>query len=453
MRLLRSPKDTMRTRHRPPSLVSMWMLDVFCCALGCVTLLWLLSTRDARDEAARNRTSVEQLARTESELRAAVAAAEATERRLTGEKAALAARLSAEEESARGLSQQLAEAKQTLAAADAKLASESAKSSALAAERDRSAARAGELAARLAASTEAASGSAKSLKDAEQTLAAAQAQLAQLKGDLARAQVASKARQDGMAAADAQSKQLQNELAAARASLIDLQGQKAKLADQFDKLKADAESRFAGVTLTGRKVVFLVDISGSMKLLDDKTPAPEKWDTVAETVAKVMRSLPDLAQFQLVVFSRRATVLLGSGWEDYAGEASVGRVLAALKRTVPDGDTNLYEAFELAFGPRFTGLDAVYLFSDGLPTSGPGLTATEERTLSVTDRSDKLAKHLLSTMRTTWNPRRPSGVGGKGANRVRVNCVGFFFESPDVGAFLWALARDNDGSFVGMSKP
>src|SRR3954469_25356073 len=43
-------------RHHPPSLVSMWMLDVFCCALGCVTLLWLLKTREAgqiSDEAAQ----------------------------------------------------------------------------------------------------------------------------------------------------------------------------------------------------------------------------------------------------------------------------------------------------------------------------------------------------------------------------------------------------------------
>src|SRR5271155_1056025 len=36
----------MRTRHRPPVLVSMWMLDVFCCALGCVILLLLLKTRE-----------------------------------------------------------------------------------------------------------------------------------------------------------------------------------------------------------------------------------------------------------------------------------------------------------------------------------------------------------------------------------------------------------------------
>ena len=40
-----------------------------------------------------------------------------------------------------------------------------------------------------------------------------------------------------------------------------------------------------------------------------------------------------------------------------------------------------------------------------------------------------------------------------GGSRVKINSVGFYFDSPDVGAFLWSLSRDNDGSFVGMSKP
>ena len=46
--------------------------------------------------------------------------------------------------------------------------------------------------------------------------------------------------------------------------------------------------------MTGKRAVFVVDISGSMKLIDDKTPAPDKWPGVVETVAKVMRGLPDL---------------------------------------------------------------------------------------------------------------------------------------------------------------
>ena len=54
----------MRTRHKPPSLVSMWMLDVFCCALGCVTLLWLLNTREAGEQAKRAGSALEILNKT-----------------------------------------------------------------------------------------------------------------------------------------------------------------------------------------------------------------------------------------------------------------------------------------------------------------------------------------------------------------------------------------------------
>ena len=57
-----------------------------------------------------------------------------------------------------------------------------------------------------------------------------------------------------------------------------------------------------------------------------------------------------------------------------------------------------------------------------------------------------LAKHIRKTLKADWNREILK-------ERVRINAIGFFYESPDVGAFLWALARENDGSFVGMSKP
>src|SRR5207237_10090872 len=53
--------DNMRTHHKPPSLVSMWMLDVFCCALGCVTLLFLLNSRMATDEAKASKAALTKL--------------------------------------------------------------------------------------------------------------------------------------------------------------------------------------------------------------------------------------------------------------------------------------------------------------------------------------------------------------------------------------------------------
>ena len=58
----------------------------------------------------------------------------------------------------------------------------------------------------------------------------------------------------------------------------------------------------------------------------------------------------------------------------------------------------------------------------------------------VETMAEKVAEILLSEFKLKWA-------------RVRINTIGFFFESPDVGAFLWALARENDGSFVGMSRP
>src|SRR5262249_11405686 len=61
----------MRVRHKTPTLVSMWMLDVFCCALGCVTLLFLVNSRMASDEAQANKTALIDLDSTRSELKLA----------------------------------------------------------------------------------------------------------------------------------------------------------------------------------------------------------------------------------------------------------------------------------------------------------------------------------------------------------------------------------------------
>ncbi len=446
----------MKTRHKPPSLVSMWMLDVFCCALGCVTLLWLLSTREAKSQAARNADAVTLLARTEGDLKARQAELIATKADLDQTKRKLNADL--EDLQAKYLA--------TAAERDAnaeRLASAAADLATTKADLVRSLTKATELDDLLARKQKAATAAAVKLT-ASETAAADLAKLLREKtrerDDLtAQAKKAADQLNDldaklktAAAAADAATLNLAamrksgDELATARASIIDLQGQKAKLADKYDKLKAETDSRFAGIALTGRRVVFLVDISGSMKLIDDKTPAPDKWPTVVETLAKVMRSLAELEQYQVILFSRDAKPLVGPGWHAYRGEASVNEVRAALLKVNPDGDTNLYDALDLAFRLRPNGLDTLYLLSDGLPTSGPGLTPEQERSVGASERSERLSKHILRTLRATWNA--PAG-----GTRVRINAVGFFFESPEVGAFLWALARDNDGSFVGMSKP
>ena len=201
--------------------------------------------------------------------------------------------------------------------------------------------------------------------------------------------------------------------------------------------------------MTGRRVVFLVDMSGSMDYVDEKTLAPDKWKGVRESLVKIMRSLPELEKFQVVLFSDKASYLLGNDdrWIAYEPKTSPDRITQELGAIKPKGNTNMYSAFDAAFRFRADGLDTIYLLSDGLPNIGDGLTLDQSRKLSEVERSTILSQHVLRTLRTIWN--RPAADRAK----VRINAVGFFYESPDVGAFLWALARENDGSFVGMSKP
>src|SRR3954471_16305350 len=41
----------MQTRHRIPTIFNLSMVDVLCCALGCVILLWLVYFKEARSRA------------------------------------------------------------------------------------------------------------------------------------------------------------------------------------------------------------------------------------------------------------------------------------------------------------------------------------------------------------------------------------------------------------------
>jgi hypothetical protein len=530
----------MRIRHKPPTLVSMWMLDVFCCALGCVTLLFLLNSRMATDAVKANRTALLDLETSDKKLAAALASLETTRARLDDEekaRAKLAANVTELEgirlrltDDARTLNNQLKLARTekdetgrklalardegttaqarldatqlALNAAEKKIdvtAKElttaraevtdatdllkkrqkdiemlAKKDTASAAQIDtlqrlvklkdedrlaqearvaaakkelsdldaRLRATQRELDANLAATRAAA-------KAAAEELAMAKAAAAKAAEELAAAKTGAVKTGEELAAAKAQIKDLSKKVDDANVTIIDLQGDKAKLADKYTRFQRESETRFAGIAMTGKSVVFLVDMSGSMGKRDLNTVDATKWPLVVETVCKVMRSIATLEQFQVIVFSSGASWLFGIGeWQKFQGEKSVEQVSKALLNVKPKDDTNMYVALEKAFTLRPSGLDTIYLFSDGLPTSGPGLTPAQERAnLSEPELGAILGKHVRDKLTRDWNRSAPS------RERVKINSVGFYFDSPDVGAFLWSLSRDNDGSFVGMSKP
>jgi hypothetical protein len=209
--------------------------------------------------------------------------------------------------------------------------------------------------------------------------------------------------------------------------------------------KEAAANRFAGLPLTGQNALFLIDMSGSMEMVDENTLDPDKWPFLCVQVAKIMKSLPDLKRYQVILFSDKVRYPFGrrGEWLEYDPKTTPQTVLKGLRAVKPKGETNMYDAFEEAFAFRSQKLDTIYLFSDGLPNTGKGLPPNSQN-LSEQQRSAILARHIRNRLKTVWN------ASIEGQPRVRLNTIGFFFESPDVGSFLWALAREHGGGFVGI---
>lgn len=473
----------MRVRHRIPSIFNLSMVDVLCCALGCVILLWLINLRQAKDH---EDVTSEQMRQTQEDLRQVQQEREGANRQLLTYRVRTD---SLEKEKNSLLSQQAAlahksqELETQLKDAQGRVTNLSTQAADLNRKLEGLTRRAQELQGvadlvpglreelkknqqerkatsdKLAASETQLAQQRRSMDDTSKTLEGARSARTALERDLdARNRELAELRplkervaagEQKIAALEKQLSERGRELVMNTQGLDALKEEKRIWQAEAMRARAAVENRFAGIALTGKRVMFLVDMSGSMELVDEKTAAPGKWAEVAATVAKLMRSLPELQHFQVIVFAEKATFLLGeeNAWLDFEGQASATKVEQALNLLKPRGGTNMYAAFQTAFRFRPAGMDTIYLLSDGLPNLGEGVAPEVARTLKEFDLSDRLAKYIRRTMINDWNGKASPHP------RVKINTIGFFYESPDVGSFLWALARENEGSFVGMSKP
>jgi hypothetical protein len=497
----------MQIRHRIPTIFSIYMLDVICCALGCVVLLWQVSHQEAEQQTAaaeQARLDYEQASREvqaalseAGQLKADLATRAEKARQLTADlersRTLAATRLQERENLLAALKlhrAEMADLQKVSQATGAALADKEKLSADLLAQLAKMERKARALEEDVTAQTTISNQTARKLREQIALLQEAEGrgkklerQLGELRGDAKDVQAkltladlrvslleqdAERHKKDSadtgarlkelLTSRDLVSKQLvvsARELAQARATLADLEGDKTKLEGDAARLlararalQAAAEQRFAGIELKGENVVFMIDMSGSMALIDAQTPEPDKWPKVCEVVARLMRSLAGLQRYQVILFSDRPRYLFGheGQWLKYDPASSAQVTLTTLKSVKPQGETNLHAAFGEAYRYRALGLDTIYLLSDGLPNAGPGLPANAAD-LSEAQKGEILSRSLRLKLKTEWNAvqaERP---------RVRIHTIGFFFESPDVGAFLWALAREHDGSFVGMSKP
>lgn len=499
----------MRTRHKAPMIFTLSMVDVLCCALGCVILLWLLNAKQTEDETEEQRLrNIALMADSQSERsrrEQAGAAAKAEQDRLNAKlrslmkdrdevvvvNAKLAEQLRLLQQSEAMLKVQLGgeqklakDLQEKLKASGIRIVSleGDVKKTAAALEKEKKGAGAmsvklvdletalKKLRGQLVVAVDERDKEAKRAADLTKTISASNKELALL-NELLKEMRASKVKlekavneKDADLAAVLKDKKLMEKLLAdraaalkeAKAALTRLEKEKLSALASLTKaekekllLRALADNRFAGIALTGKRALFLVDTSGSMEMIDEKTTAPEKWREVCATVGKLLKSLPDVEKYQVIGFGPELSWPLGSKgkWLDFDEKTSAADAEAALRKVQPNGGTNMFIAMEAAFALRKEGLDTIYVLSDGLPNQGEGVPPDRSNARGM-ERGLLLAKHIRTTLEKTWN--RPQGASKQ---RVKIHTIGFFYESPDLGSFLWALARENEGSFVGMSRP
>jgi len=206
------------------------------------------------------------------------------------------------------------------------------------------------------------------------------------------------------------------------------------------------EARYAGPTYYGirlvtNRVVFVLDLSGSMRdpvesseeLLrrlppEDRprlgTELKTKMDLARSQLARALEALPEDTVFSLVFFSDSPFV-----WERNLVPATAENKKRALQRVIssgPAGGTNLHDALRAALelggedplDHFIQGPDTIFLLSDGNPSRG-----------EIRD-----TRRLRSWFRDENRPRR-----------IRVNTIGVGRQSA---AFLKGLAEDSGGEFV-----
>jgi len=126
-------------------------------------------------------------------------------------------------------------------------------------------------------------------------------------------------------------------------------------------------AQYYGMSIVSDRVLFLVDVSGSMTWPWRKDP--KRIDVARRELRRVIQELKPESLFNVILFSTKVRA-----WQSSEVPADARHVEAALswvERCVrdPEGDTFTYDALEEAFAknPQF---DTICLLTDGQPSDG-----------------------------------------------------------------------------------
>ena len=115
---------------------------------------------------------------------------------------------------------------------------------------------------------------------------------------------------------------------------------------------------YYGLSIEARRIVFVIDISGSMR--------GRRLEAAQRELMQAIEKLPPEASFSMVSFSDHATVWRKTLMPATAATKQAAKVFVYLLRA--GGRTAAYDALEAAF--RFADTEAIYFLSDGEPNAG-----------------------------------------------------------------------------------
>ena len=173
--------------------------------------------------------------------------------------------------------------------------------------------------------------------------------------------------------------------------------------------------RFFGMEIYSLKVVFVIDVSGSMTFADPQYGGQSRIQLVKEELIKVVRELRGATRFCVVAFSDRIRTqsksLMGASRSNKAkANAWIGQLSAA-------GATWTQEALEKAF--TFKDANTIVVLSDGAPAKGGGLTPTKPilEWVQHANRFRKATIHTISFPGANVPFMQELATGNKGSYR------------------------------------
>lgn len=199
-----------------------------------------------------------------------------------------------------------------------------------------------------------------------------------------------------------------------------------------------------GIRLGGEYVLILLDTSDSM--LDEtivniirrrvrgdevKRESP-KWQQAVRIVEWIVSNIPYGSRFQVVPFNTEAAPLVPNSrgnWLSSDIDTEVDASIEALHTLVPDGGTNLLQAFNSidSFSPR---PDNIFLITDGLPTLGAntnwGNTITGDQRLQLFNEAARLVNNRSIPINIMLLPMEGDPYAASSYWRLAVNTQGSF---------------------------